>query len=351
MPAGTYNLGITELAVQSAQTAPGRLKLLTNLQYPTEYPSWNSFHRIATNGQTIPFDYNTWGAKTHWNRISKELYIWGTRTDLWSWFPERWSFYRYRAVDNRFLHNVMTTEPVKRRIDRAHAYSKQSLDDSRGHWYCDHRPDDLAQYDIARDKWNFIELDPTGISFPIMSSACWHEGLDGLITHEQAGVNSRALFWQYGDDRWRPLATTGHSGYHAHTRYNRVRGDMLILGGNDNPLRVTLIDATGNVTTKADRPETVSGQTLSFSMQDRYLSYDPVSGNYLLMDWQRKILWEYSPDLDEWRLANNWNTGQPYASDWPWIYYGINAAPIEELGVLLMMSSYEPRIYKHVSVF
>lgn len=161
---------------------------------------------------------------------------------------------------------------------------------------------------------------------------------------------ARLRGWRPGWDRWEDLGELGHDCYHAHARYNRVRGDMVIIGGNHNMNRVTLIDAKGDVYRMADKPNEIDGIPFSFGMANTNFTYDPKSGNYLLWDQKQRVIWEYNPDMDKWAVGLDMRSGQPNATLWPGAYYGNPVAPIDGTDAMLWFSGYTPRVYKHVAV-
>jgi hypothetical protein len=156
--------------------------------------------------------------------------------------------------------------------------------------------------------------------------------------------------WRDGMTSWEVLSISGHDSYHAHFRYNRKRGDALMLGGNNNPTRVTIVDKDGKCHRMADRPNLIVGDvSLAFGVGTRHLTYDPKSGNYLLFD-RNRVVWEYNPDTDQWAVGRSWAAGTENSSDWTGPYHGNLGIPVDGTDYMLWYSHYTPRIYKHQAV-
>ena len=83
------------------------------------------------------------------------------------------------------------------------------------------------------------------------------------------------------------------------------------------------------------------------SIKNHSLTYDPLSGNYLVLRRNQRQLYEYQPDRDEWRLAMDWSK-----SGWPFGAYGFEVPiVIDDLGVILWQYAPGPLLYRHRSVF
>ena len=347
LPDGHPALAGTVLQQIADELAPGRAVLL-NPVYPSQFEgSWILFRRYRPDGEYLSADDATWAAKSLWDRTHKTS--WTVAERAGGTRPPSWNLRAYRASDNNFFHGSFALNPD---MSHAHTYGGQAIDDARGYIYYRCTPNLIRRYNVNSSTWEQINITANGIGIGGTGGQTYHEGLDGLLVISSLNSVLGVAIWRNGDSEWTWLAETGHHAHHAHMTYNRVRGDALILGGNSNPEKVTLINADGSITAMQDRPDTVDGYALRFGMQSRHLSYDPISGNYLMLDRDSKrVMWEYSPDLDEWRVGKDWASGQSHSDDWPGPYYGHPIVPVDELGVILWLSSYVPRVYKHVSVF
>ena len=145
----------------------------------------------------------------------------------------------------------------------------------------------------------------------------------------------------FRDGRWMPLVKAAVHGYHSSARYNPKRGDMLFIGGNHSRRTVDILTADGQLVHRKDAP-------FAFSIRSDNLAHDPVTGNYLVL-LDDRILWEYSPDLDEWRVARDMRGA---FSDWPFgRHEGIVPIVIDELDIILWNHGSAARLYRHKSVF
>src|SRR5690606_13408719 len=140
-----------------------------------------------------------------------------------------------------------------------HPYCHQALDDKGGYFYYMPLHETIYQFEIDTSTWRLFALDPKSSKHPWQAGACWHEGLGMLLTGDGniSGNMFRLRGWKPGDRAWTDLGELGHNCYHTHARYNRVRGDMVMIGGNHNMNRVTLIDAKGDVYRMADKPNEI----------------------------------------------------------------------------------------------
>jgi hypothetical protein len=132
----------------------------------------------------------------------------------------------------------------------------------------------------------------------------WHEKLDMLVA-----INQRHKVLGFRDGESKFIGESAVDGYHS-VGYNRKRGDMLFAGGNHSRRKVSLIGPDGKIRNLRDAP-------FDISIRNASVTYDPKSGNYLIMLRNQRQMYELSPDLDEWRLAKEW--GEP---EWPFGRHG-----------------------------
>ncbi len=340
----------TVLADLAATCEPGRT-IMINGDLPEGFDSFTSFYNYTFTSDCP----DTWGENGHWHRGLMRVFSLGDRTQSSQQADpddDDIIFISYTAADHKWVHNSKTG--VRDSNDH-HPYSQMVLDEKRDKYYRI-RSNAVWIYDIHSDPtgdyegpeaWTRIDHDfPAGSNSPKEM----HELLDRIIMADNNGNVYSVNPDDFADEQ--VLGTrTGHSGYQSLMTYNRTRGELMWYGGtNSDGLKVTLVDKEGNLIEKADAPESV-GRGIS----RRSLSYDPVSGNYLLISRRHedefRVLWEYSPDQDKWEIARNWTTDEEIKGDWPGPYCGNVLIPIDELGVVLWVTRYGPRLYKHESVF
>jgi hypothetical protein len=205
------------------------------------------------------------------------------------------------------------------------------LDWKRGHYYWLSPGKVLNRYWIDEKRWESIP----GVAMGGYISMEWHERLDMLIA-----INRGHRMVSFRDGESRSMGKSAVDGYHSVGRYNRKRGDMLFAGGNDSLRKISLIAADGSIRNLQDAP-------FDIVIKNASLTYDPVSGNYLVMLREQRQMYEFNPDRDEWRLARAWR--EP---EWPFGRHGIyTPVVIDELGVLFWQSETGNRVYRHRSVF
>lgn len=335
----------TALAVIADELAPGEIVLL-GAAIPSQFQDWVAFTRWRADNNSLTRDDQTWGAKHPWDSKRKRLYYIGDRTSGSN--PDRWNIKIFSAETHAWRHGSQETEE---QIGTPHTYGRQTLDEERGHLYYQARQSRIVRYLIDENAWEI--LTPTGgsgVSIPATGGQEYFPALDLVIATEDKDANSRVMGWSPTTGAWESLGVGGHDGHHCHIRHNKIRDEVLIMVGNDNTQKLTFIDSQGSIDTSHDPiPASVGGVSISTSMSNNCLSIDPLTGNYLWLDRDSRRLWEYEPDLDEWRLALNFS--DPGAPSWPGPYYGHQLSPVYELGILFWISAYEPRVYRHATVF
>lgn len=339
----------TALDALAEQCQPGRVLRIYG-EFPEGIADWAEYRERRQTAVKPAADMTTWGAKGLYDRVRQTVMYIGDRTSGND--PARMTFHRYNAALGRWDYPSLDMPHALRRVAQAHTYGQQAIDDRRGVVYYGPDPDQINRYRIGEDRWEHIALDPSGVTIGAQSPCIWHEGVDMLLASEtgRKGSDETLLYgWRDGMKRFEPVGACGHDSYHSHFHFNRKRGDALMLGGNHNPKRVTLITATGEAVRMKDRPDEVGGVPLLFGVGTRHLTSDPKSGNYLLFDRER-IIWEYSPDRDQWEIGNDLRKGSANESDWSGPYHGNVGIPIDGTDYMLWYSYYTPRIYKHVAV-
>ena len=312
---GPNPLETTALGVAASRTPPAGLTAL-NASLPEGFASFAGFHTHNTR-----IDPDTWNARGQWDPLRQRTFFFGDRHAS--------VFHTYFAASHAWAHNALDeTIPTA-----PHQYGGVALDAQRGHFYRK-AGGALYRYVIDEDRW---EVASASVPVGGTSAIDFHEGLDAVV-----GVWNYTLF-RFKEGGWSTINSAFHRGHHTNVLYNRVRGDMIIVGGNHTPSTVALLDAGGSLRLMQEAP-------FDFTAQHHILSYDPQSGNYLVMHRKDYTIWEYSPGLDEWRLARDWraDAGDP----WPFgPYFGHLLVPVDELGVILWIHRNGPRVYRHQSAF
>ncbi|MCB1776162.1 MAG: hypothetical protein KDI50_01885 [Candidatus Competibacteraceae bacterium] len=320
VPPSSVSLRDTELGRLAQSLQPGEFKVLdekvdgaSNLSRLLRVPAGDGKRQLAIDA---------WADGGYWDPRRQRTFFLGHRY--------RKKFISYWAADNTWREiPCWDVKPAPSQIEKfGHPYGRITYDWRRGHYY--HlAKDGWWRYWVDENRWEQLP-GTVGGYVPI----AWHEGLQALI------VVSDNQFRAFDGKAWRVLGDSAVNGYHSSARYNEVRGDLLTLGGNHSMQKVDLLTATGEIRHVQDAP-------FKFSISSDNLTYDPSSGHYLVLKWDEKELWEYSPDQDEWRLAMRWDR-----KTWPFNSYGgVVPYPIDELGVILWQYGPGTRVYRHQSVF
>lgn len=319
--AGDGDLESSEIGQAAAKIQPGTfVKIETKLPPGVERLS-ELFRVRVDDGRRLSID--GWTDSAHWDPKRKRTFFIGMRKYK--------KFISYDAVKNQWSELGWKGDPPPKFEKFGHVYGRTALDWKRGHYYWLSPDNMLNRYFIDNEKWEAIRDVPIGGYI----SMEWHETLDMLVAikqgHEVMGFRGNEA---------RTLGKAGVDGYHSVGRYNRKRGDMLFAGGNHSRQKVSLIGGDGEIIDKRDAP-------FSLSIGNSSLTYDPISGNYLLMRGKERKLYEYEPGRDEWRVAGEWSV-----DEWPFgVYSFYTPIVIDELGVVFWQSEVGNYIYRHKSVF
>lgn len=305
----------------AAATAPGQFSPIETRLPPGVAKLSELFRVRVEDGRRLSID--GWTDSAHWDPKRKRTFFIGMRKYK--------KFISYDAPSNQWQELGWAGEPPPKFEKFGHVYGRTALDWKRGHYYWLSPGNVLNRYAIDQAQWEAIK----GVPISGYISMEWHETLDMLVaikpSHEVVG---------FRDTNARTFGKSGVHGYHSLGRYNRTRGDMLFAGGNNSPKSVSMIGRDGKVIEKRDAP-------FRFSIGNSSLTYDPVSGNYLLMRGKERRLYEYDPEGDEWRVAKDWSNG-----DWPFGSYAFyTPIVIDDLGVIFWQSEIGNYIYRHKSVF
>ena len=270
----------------------------------------------------------SWTDSAHWDPERQRVFYIGLRKNK--------RFVSYNALENRWEILPLTEgEAPPTYEEYGHIYGRTALDWQRGHYY--HLSGStLYRYQIDEGRWEAFRNSPLGCYI----SMEWHYGLDMLTAVRGCGGgsnNHRVHGFRDGD--WTSLGQSSVHGYQSNAQYNPVRNDMLVVGGNSSPRRVEIIQADGSIRAMRDAP-------FDITISRHRLTYDPSSGNYLVLHYTARSLYEYNPDNDDWQLVRDWTGG-----GWPFGTYGYGPVPvpIDELGVIFWLDHTGTKLYRHRS--
>jgi hypothetical protein len=240
-------------------------------------------------------------------------------------------FISYDALTNAWQELGWAGDPPPKLEKFGHVYGRTALDWKRGHYYWLSPRHVLNRYWIDEKRWDAIP----GVAMGGYISMEWNEKLDMLIA-----INGGHKVIGFRNGESKIIGESAVDGYHSVGRYNRKRGDMLFAGGNKSRRKVSLIGSDGSIRNLRDAP-------IDISIRNASLTYDARSGNYLIMLREQRQMYEFDPDLDEWRFVKEWGR-----SDWPFGSNGFfTPVVIDELGVVFWQSEAGNHVYRHDSVF
>ena len=308
-------LADTHLARLAAELAPGEFREL-NANLPDEFQTYYDFLRSET------YDPDTWNDSAHWDSRRQLVLQYGDRR-----VP---TLMIYSADSHTWRHASMKDSPPWTH----HVYGGVALDPERGHYYRKRRLD-LYRYVIDEDRWEFVTddvPDPPGVGRGHTDPIEWHEALGHLIFIRDHHI------YGFVDGRWEDHGRMDVHGYHSSAQYNRTRKEMLFMGGNESPTRVSILDAKGVIHNLGDMP-------FKQAMSKTSLTYDPVSGNYLVLRMgEVRELWELDPEQDQWKLVSDWKK----KGDWPFDRWGgVVPVPVDDLGIIIWLNQAGPKVYRH----
>jgi hypothetical protein len=126
-------------------------------------------------------------------------------------------------------------------------------------------------------------------------------------------------------------------------RYNPVRGEMLLLGGDQSYRAVEILRADGSLTLMAPGPRDIR-------ITQDVLTVDPSSGHYLVMTkgpWgpeEPAIFYGYDSVNDHWYVIDQWENW-PTETRFPLDYSMPVSAPLMGYGVSIWIDSDRPGVY------
>lgn len=311
----------THLAAVAATVKPGTFVPIET-RLPEGMKRLPELFRVRVDdGRQLSID--GWTDSAHWDPERLRTFFIGMRKYK--------KFISYDPRENRWSELGWEGEPPPKMEKFGHVYGRTALDWKRGHYYWLSPGKRLNRYVIDARRWEAFD----GVPISGYISMEWHEKIDRLVA-----LNYDYQFVTFRDGETQVLGKGSVHGYHSVGRYNRKRGDMLFAGGNKSRDKVTVIDSQGAIHIHKDAPFTISIGRSS-------LTYDPVSGNYLVMSGRERKLYEYQPDRQEWRVAGDWSAG-----GWPFGEFGFyTPIVIDELGVIFWQAETGNQVYRHKSVF
>lgn len=305
----------------AAATAPGRFSPIDTRLPPGVARLSDLFRVPVDDGRRLSID--GWTDSAHWDPKRKRTFFIGMR--------QYKKFISYDAVNNQWQELGWAGDPPPKFEKFGHVYGRTALDWKRGHYYWLSPGNVLNRYAIDQLVWESIP----GVGIGGYISMEWHEALDALIA-----INPGGKMVAFRGGATNAIGQSAVDGYHSVGRYNRTRGDMLFAGGNASRRALELLERGGRVRRFREAP-------IDISIQNASLTYDPVSGNYLVMLRRERELHEFDPDRDEWRLAGKWDR-----DEWPFGTHGFyTPVVIDELGVVLWQSETGGHVYRHATAF
>lgn len=281
---------------------------------PPGFENFASFHNLNTGPEP-----DTWNARGHWDPGSRRTFFFGDRNAQ--------VFHSYIASSNQWIHNPLWEGMPANH----HQYGAVAFDRQRQHYYRK-SGGKLFRFLISENRW---EAAADFVPVSEYSPMEYHPGLDAIVAVGDFELHA------FRAGSWSSLGNSAHHGHHSNVIFNRVRAELLIIGGNRSRNAVTLMDMQGSLTEMKPLP-------FNWRAQHHVLTYDPTTGNYLVLHRRERTLWEYSPVHDEWRLARDWG----HEPGWPFgQYFGHVLIPIDEYGTLLWIHRTGPVVYRHQSAF
>lgn len=304
---------------------------------PTLPEGFGSYGQVQMTG-TFHSSADMWAPIAVWSPLTRRVYQVLDRTGGPLTY-DRTAISGYDAATHSWIrHKLHPDSKEKKILGAPHVYGGWALDNRRGKLY---RPvrGVMWEYDLREETWSSREIPSLGVAG--QASKVFHHELDRMLTMTSKG-EVRAWNPEANTVETLPGGNPAQSGRHGLSVYNAVRREVMFWSG-DGGREITLVGADGVGVAKTRAADSVNEGARNSSM---FLSYDPLSGNYL--SFGGHVLWEYSPDRDEWRLALDLRKGQP--NRFP-PYHGHLMTPIPELGIIMWNHQASPRLYKHKSVF
>lgn len=146
---------------------------------------------------------------------------------------------------------------------------------------------------------------------------------------------------------WRELPQPRVQGRHSLMRYNPIRDEVLLLGGDASYRAAQALQPDGTLTDLPDAPRNTRIRT-------DQLTVDPVSGDYLLMarenddsrDSGTAEFFGYDVSAGKWYLIDRWRRESGSNSEWIFNYHAQPVATaVPEYGVTMWLETTRPGVY------
>ncbi|PCJ58125.1 MAG: hypothetical protein COA79_13975 [Planctomycetota bacterium] len=309
--------GKTELSKLALKMKPGTWAKLDTIA-PAKL--W----RVGSVGRKPHLDIHGWTDDGAWDsrtgqfifmgfRLALKCIAYSEETNEWRTIPERFKWPRKNAF--------------------GHIYSNNAHDFIRGVYYHHIAGSKLVYgYDLKSKKWEGLPPIPMKKG-KMASSLEYFPELGGLVRH---GHDKKLYLYNDKKKNWSTLGQTQVCGYHSMARYNSQRKELLLAGGGGSPNTIEVVDSKGNIKRLDDCPS-------ELNIRGDKLTYDPVSGRYLIIVIKDKKFYELDSEKNEYRLISEWTDNMPISS------YAV-CAPIPEYGVIMFAATERRKgvmLYKH----
>ena len=342
--AGEHPLAGTVLKKLADGMEPGTfLRLHGGPHDPALPEGFDSYSRVQMKG-TFHSSAELWAPVAEWCPLVRRVYQVLDRTGGPLDY-DRTAISGYDAASHAWIRHNLHPESGERKIlGGPHVYGGWAVASRHGKLYRP-RGNTMWEYDLREETWSSREF--PGFGVPGQTPVVFHADLDRLVCISR---NGEVRAWDPVENTVETLpgGNPAQSGRHGQAVYNATRREVMFWAGDrvgDHARRqITLVQSNRTVVVKNPTPENIYEKGRNSEL---FLSYDPVSGNYLTFELRTKELWEYNPDLDEWRFAIELRRGDDRFPP----YHGHLMTPIPEAGIIMWNHRASPRLYKHQSVF
>lgn len=285
-------------------------------------------------------DIMGWTDDAHWDSKSGQLFYMGLRIER--------RFIAYSADKNAWRRIELPADHEPAGSPRVgsrfgHIYSNNACDPDKGrfyHLYHGAGPDagperagGISYFDTATEKWT--RLPPTD-KYTMTGGIEYFSARKGLLVLR---VGGQLRFFDDEKRAWAELPDSPVHGHHSMLRHNPYRQEVLMLGGNNTPRVVARLTKEGKIERLKDAP-------VDLGIRHDKLTVDPVTGNYLILAWEEKKLYEFDSRANEFTLLDDFQK-----TAWPFHKYEMPVgAYVPEHGVVVFvgrqMHVYKPRAAK-----
>lgn len=267
-----------------------------------------------------------WTDDAHWDsRTGQFLYMGLRQTRQFIAYSEEKNAWRVIPLDRKSENPVFQTQ-------FGHIYGTNGFDHERGHFYHLYRDykdlkGGISYFDTATEKWTKLPPSPPKSG----GMALEYSGtLDGMVLLEK-----QTWLFSTKSQKWESLGSSPVDGYHSLMRQNPFRQEILMAGGNNGRRVVARVTKDGKIERLKDAPIDLSVHS--------FLTVDPVSGRYLIMNRGEGKFTAFEFDSDK----NDFAPAEALASQWPYSRYTMPVvAFVPEYGVTLWAEQ-KVYVYKH----